>query len=108
METFTDKIIRTILDIPSGNVATYGQIAALAGNSRGARQVARVLHSMSAKHQLPWHRVVNAKGEIVVSDGIRQKELLEEEGVFVDAKMRVDLKKFRWAAEDIDMDWLNG
>lgn len=110
METFTEKIVRMIQAIPSGKVATYGQIAALAGNSRGARQVARVLHSMSEKYELPWHRVINAKGQIVISDGNLQKELLEQEGVAVDGKLRVDLKKYRWDAEvlEMDMDWING
>lgn len=110
METFTEKIVRMIQAIPSGKVATYGQIAALAGNSRGARQVARVLHSMSEKYELPWHRVINVKGQIVISDGNLQKELLEQEGVAVDGKLRVDLKKYRWDAEvlEMDMDWLNG
>ena len=82
METFTEKIINVLREIPEGRVASYGQIARLAGNPRSARQVARVLHSMSAKYQLPWHRVVNAKGEIVIKDGDRQKELLVEEGVW--------------------------
>ncbi len=94
MKTFTEKIINVLREIPEGRVASYGQIARLAGNPRSARQVARVLHSMSAKYQLPWHRVVNAKGEIVIKDGDRQKELLVEEGVSVDEKMRIDLGHF--------------
>ena len=108
MKTFTEKIINVLREIPEGRVASYGQIARLAGNPRSARQVARVLHSMSAKYQLPWHRVVNAKGEIVIKDGDRQKELLLEEGVLVDEKMRVDLGHFRWDGGDIDIDWLEG
>ncbi|MBS4210099.1 MGMT family protein [Bacillus sp. FJAT-50079] len=108
MESFTEKIIQTIRDIPIGKVATYGQIARLAGNPRAARQVARVLHSMSAKYELPWHRVINAKGEIVVSDGYRQKELLEKENISVNEKMRIQLEKFQWMPETIDNDWLEG
>ncbi|MEK3889162.1 MGMT family protein [Bacillus sp. FSL K6-3431] len=108
MKTFTEKIIQVIRGIPEGKVASYGQIARLAGNARGARQVARVLHSMSAKHQLPWHRVVNAKGDIVISDGGKQKVLLEKEGVVIDAKLRVDLERFQWTSEDQNMDWLEG
>ena len=57
--------------------------AACAGNPRAARQVARALHSMSEKHDLPWHRVVNAKGEIAVKEPSRQRDLLEKEGVVV-------------------------
>lgn len=108
MENFTEKVINVIRSIPEGRVATYGQIAKLAGNSRGARQVSRVLYSMSAKHQLPWHRVINAKGEIVVSDGDKQKELLEKEGVVVNARMRIDLGQYQWMGGDMDSDWLEG
>ena len=108
MKTFTEKIINVLREIPEGRVASYGQIARLAGNPRSARQVARVLHSMSAKYQLPWHRVVNAKGEIVIKDGDRQKELLLEEGVVVDEKLRVDLRQYRWDGGGIDIDWLEG
>ncbi|MBS4223962.1 MGMT family protein [Lederbergia citrea] len=108
METFTEKIIGVLQEIPEGSVATYGQVATLAGNRRGARQVARVLHSMSAKHGLPWHRVVNAKGEIVVGAADEQKKLLEQEGVAVNARMRVDLGRYQWMDGGMDMDWLEG
>ena len=68
MESFTERVIQLIQQIPAGNVMTYGQIAKLAGSPRGARQVVRILHSSSGKYQLPWHRVVNAKGEIGFQD----------------------------------------
>ncbi|MGR9048320.1 MGMT family protein [Halobacillus faecis] len=83
MQPFTQRIIQIIHSIPKGRVMSYGQIAACAGNPRAARQVARALHSMSEKHELPWHRVVNAKGEIAVKDPSRQRQLLEKEGVVV-------------------------
>ncbi|MBX0358043.1 MGMT family protein [Halobacillus sp. Nhm2S1] len=83
MQPFTQRIIQIILSIPKGRVMSYGQIAACAGNPRAARQVARALHSMSEKHELPWHRVVNAKGKIAVKDPLRQRQLLEKEGVVV-------------------------
>ena len=77
---------------------TYGQIAAHSGSPRGARQVARLLHSMSAKYGLPWHRVVNAAGVISIQDKehhLMQKELLQSEGVeFSGAK--IDLRRFRF------------
>nr|WP_241657196.1 MGMT family protein [Halobacillus salinus] len=63
---------------------TYGQIARLAGNPRAARQVARALHSMSAKHDLPWHRVINAQGKVAIRDeeGYEiQRMSLESEGI---------------------------
>ncbi|MEC3884458.1 methylated-DNA--[protein]-cysteine S-methyltransferase [Halobacillus litoralis] len=83
MQPFTERILQIIHSIPKGRVMSYGQIAACAGNPRAARQVARALHSMSEKHDLPWHRVVNAKGQIAVKDPSRQRELLENEGVIV-------------------------
>jgi len=76
---------------------TYGQIARLAGSPRGARQVVRILHAMSARHGLPWHRVVNARGEIAIPDAAgkaMQTELLRREGVAVDEDGRVDLAAY--------------
>lgn len=79
---------------------TYGQVAAAAGSPRGARQVVRILHSMSEKYQLPWHRVINIKGEISLTDG-NQQELLEMEGVhFKNGK--VDLTVYRWFPPDAE------
>ena len=78
---------------------TYGQVAGEAGNARGARQVARILRSMSRAHQLPWHRIVNAKGEIALKDeeaGQTQKELLEYEGVKIGSNGKIDLERFRY------------
>lgn len=109
MDDFTEKVIDVILQIPSGRVASYGQIATIAGNHRGARQVGRLLHSMSAKYKLPWHRIVNAKGEIVVFKADRQRQLLELEGVEVDGRGRVDMNKFRWEGPAGEgMDWILG
>ncbi|WP_214845385.1 MULTISPECIES: MGMT family protein [unclassified Exiguobacterium] len=79
MTPFTQDVVALIRAIPAGRVATYGQIARLAGNPRAARQVVRILHSMSQAERLPWHRVVNAKGEI--SQGIEQQLALEAEGI---------------------------
>jgi len=79
---FTAQVIAIIRTIPPGKVMTYGQIAALAGSPRGARQVARILHSMSKKYRLPWHRVISSKGEISLKDD-EQKMFLQMEGVEV-------------------------
>ncbi len=77
-------------------VATYGGIARAAGNSRGARQVVRILHSCSEKLGLPWHRVVNSKGRISLSGdgGALQKALLSAEGISFDPGDRIDIGKF--------------
>lgn len=99
MQAFTVKAIELIAQIPKGKVMTYGQIAACAGSPRGARQVARLLHSMSRKHGLPWHRVINAQGKIVLQDEesrFAQLQLLQEEGVDVAQNGIVDLKRYRY------------
>ena len=96
---FEKRVKDAIKQIPEGKVATYGQIAAMAGNHRGARQVARVLHSSSQKDNLPWHRVINRKGEISLEPGNgfeEQKQRLQEEGVVFDKKNRVNLDHFLW------------
>ncbi|WP_080845979.1 MGMT family protein [Cytobacillus gottheilii] len=102
MLPFTEKVLEIIKEIPSGSVMTYGQIAAIAGSKRGARQVARILHSMSETYSLPWHRVVNAQGEIVLQDqeqANRQKELLEIEGVLIQKDQKIDLNHYKYTGE---------
>ncbi|MFD2749903.1 MGMT family protein [Virgibacillus siamensis] len=77
---------------------TYGQIAKCAGSPRGARQVSRILHSMSKKHQLPWHRVINAEGKITIRDEEMaqvQKMSLEAEGVVFLSNFQFDVNKYR-------------
>jgi len=100
-KTYTQRVVDVIKSVPRGKVATYGRLAAMAGNPRGARQVVRVLASLSAKEGLPWHRVINAKGTISLSGAgfDEQKALLEAEGVAVDGEGRVDLKKYEWRPE---------
>jgi len=96
---FTTKVIEAIRAIPRGKVSSYGRIAELAGNNRGARQVVRVLHICSEAEELPWYRVVNKQGRIAIDprDGYhRQKELLEAEGVVFDESERIDLDRFLW------------
>lgn len=95
--SFTERAVALIKQIPRGKVMTYGQIARLAGSPRGARQVVRVLHSMSKKHNLPWHRVINSKGEIGFKDEemhVVQKLSLEAEGILVSSEGRLDLKLY--------------
>jgi len=101
MNTFTRQIVDVIRAIPKGRVTSYGRVAALAGNPRAARQVSRILHTMSQKHELPWHRVVNASGRISLPKGRGyelQKALLESEGVFVSSSGAVDLSTYLWTA----------
>ncbi|MGI8313555.1 MGMT family protein [Halobacillus mangrovi] len=96
MKPFTEKTINIIMNIPEGKVMTYGQVARLAGSPRAARQVVRILHSMSQKYNLPWHRVVNAQGNIVIKDEASaeiQRMNLESEGVAV-INGKVSLKDY--------------
>ncbi|MBY3622452.1 MGMT family protein [Acinetobacter sp. CUI P1] len=103
MTPFTEQVIRIIQSIPEGKVMTYGGVARAAGSPRGARQVVRILHSMSRKHKLPWHRVINAKGMISLTEdesSSLQKLYLQDEGVIFDEKNVVDLQKYQYAPEE--------
>ncbi|QEN09224.1 MGMT family protein [Oceanispirochaeta crateris] len=98
MEDFSLRVCAIIRDIPQGRVCTYGRIAAMAGSSRGARQVSRLLYSSSRKRGLPWHRVVNAAGGISLGgeSGELQRALLESEGVGFSKDGKVILSSFLW------------
>ena len=97
MSTPNERIWLIIAAIPYGHVATYGQVAILAGLPNAARAVGRILSNLPTGTKLPWHRVVNARGEISLtgSQAIRQKKLLVQEGVTVTRK-RVSLAEFGW------------
>jgi methylated-DNA-protein-cysteine methyltransferase-like protein len=94
------RIWGVVARIPRGRVATYGQVAALAGLGGGARQVGYALAALPDDAEVPWQRVVNARGEVSARrdfDGApRQRALLEREGVVFDAGGRIDLERFRW------------
>ncbi|MEH7413764.1 MGMT family protein [Neobacillus drentensis] len=103
MTPFTENVIQIIRSIPEGKVMTYGQIAAYAGSPRAARQVVRVLHSMSRKYKLPWHRVINSQGKIALSDDESYHEQLfslESEGVEIGLNGVIDLVKYQFHPED--------
>lgn len=94
-----EKIYDVVKQIPRGNVATYGQVAALAGNRRWARVVGYALHVNPDPEHIPCHRVVNREGRL--SDAFafggvnRQQQLLEAEGVSVVGSF-VDLEVYQW------------
>ena len=94
------RIYDAVRRIPRGRVATYGGIAELAGLEGHARQVGYALHDLPSNSGVPWHRVINAKGEISLRTGgdshELQRMLLEAEGVELDLAGRIDLKRFRW------------
>ncbi len=90
-------MIEIIRGIPQGRVLTYGLVAAMAGNPRAARQVARILHSSSRKHGLPWHRVINSRGTISLPRGNgyeEQKEMLLSEGIVFRHDDTINLKEY--------------
>jgi methylated-DNA-protein-cysteine methyltransferase-like protein len=94
-------ICAVIRRIPKGWVATYGQVAAMAGLPRRARLVGRVLQRLDPAVDVPWHRVVNARGEVSYSlsrngGDVLQRRLLEKEGLRFDENNRLDLDRCRW------------
>src|SRR5262245_4873361 len=95
-----DAIYDVVVQIPRGRVATYGQIAELAGIPRQPRRVGYALSALPTDTRVPWHRVINARGEISLrsqkgSEPI-QMRLLKQEGVVFDRKGRIELDRFRW------------
>lgn len=96
-----EQVYRAVGQVPPGFVVTYGQVAAALGDARGARTVGWALRALPEGRDVPWHRVINARGRITTrgrgSDEIaRQRHLLKEEGVAFGPDGRVDLAAFRW------------
>ncbi len=94
------RIWQVVSLIPSGRVATYGEVARQAGLPGGARRVGRALKALPANTRIPWHRVINARGRISLPEGsatqYTQRERLEAEGVVLRANHSVDLRRFGW------------
>jgi methylated-DNA-protein-cysteine methyltransferase-like protein len=92
------SIYAAVRRIPKGRVASYGQVAAVAGLTNAARQVGYALHALPAGSAVPWHRVLNARGVISLRDhhALTQRMLLMREGVAFDAQARVDLTRYGW------------
>ena len=86
--------------IPRGRVATYGQVAELAGIPGQARRVGYALSALQENTAVPWHRVINAKGEISLRSHAgaekRQMQLLRREGIVFDKNKRIPLARFQW------------
>lgn len=97
-DSFQQRVWQIVASIPFGCVTTYGEIARLAGSPRAARQVGGVLRRLPQGSKLPWHRVINRKGEIsMVGDDLRrQRDALEAEGVEVSNDGKVSLADYRW------------
>ena len=98
--TVFEKIYEVVRSIPEGKVATYGQVALLAGNPRWARVVGYALHSNPSPGIIPCHRVVNREGRTAESfafgGGEVQRQILESEGIIFNADGSVDLTEYLW------------
>lgn len=95
-----DEVYIVVRLVPDGKVVTYGQVARLIGRPRNARQVGYALAALGEKHDVPWHRVINSKGEVSARSHPDyedyQRILLEEEGVEFGVNGRVSLKLYQW------------
>lgn len=98
-----EHIYELVRRIPKGQVATYGQIARLLGYPRHARQVGYALSSLDDDQSVPWHRVINSRGEISERSKPGYKEyqriLLEDEGITFDHHGRISLARFQWRSD---------
>lgn len=98
------RFLAVAREVPRGRVATYGQIASLAGLPRHARHVGFALRELPDDSDVPWHRILGASGEVSVrssSDSHEiQRKLLEAEGIRFDDRGRVNLEEFRWEPDD--------
>ncbi len=107
-ETRNRRIYSVIEDIPEGCVASYGQIAELAGVPRGARQVAYALRCLPQGHALPWFRIITASGKLAFaadSSAFRtQRDRLRDEGVRVE-NGKVNMREFRWQPDLDELLW---
>jgi len=100
-----ESIYSVVRRIPAGRVATYGQVAALAGFPGHARQVGYALNALDDDSDVPWHRVINAGGGISIRTGSAyheiQRALLDSEGVIFDEKGRVQLSDSGWKPQRV-------
>lgn len=103
--TVFEKIYNIVLKIPKGKVATYGQVATLAGNPRWARVVGYALHNNPAPGVIPCHRVVNREGKtaeaFVFGGGDVQKQMLADEGIVFNLDGTIDLNEYGWKTDII-------
>ena len=94
------RIWQVVHSIPAGRVATYGDVARLAGLPGAARRVGRSLRLLPPGSKIPWHRVINAAGRLSLPEDsvakYTQRERLEAEGVVFRARGRIDLGRYRW------------
>lgn len=102
---FRGRVRHVVAAIPVGSVATYGQIAHLAGAPRAARAVGNILRGLADPDVIPWQRVINAKGGISIrgdqARATRQRALLREEGVpFEPDRWTCDFEAYEWSPDE--------
>jgi methylated-DNA-protein-cysteine methyltransferase-like protein len=97
---FRDSVLKVVSLVPKGKLVSYGQVAAMAGRPRAARQVGWILHGLPEGAKIPWQRVINAKGYIPskgrVNEALEQMLLLRAEGIEVNDDCTLDLDRYRW------------
>lgn len=103
---FSDRVYWLVCQVPRGCVATYGQIATYAGSPRAARAVGNLMRRSLKQHrQVPWHRVINAKGGISSRGDTEraelQRRLLEQEGIEFDQSGLCELEAYRWQPREV-------
>ncbi|MFT7041849.1 MAG: methylated-DNA-protein-cysteine methyltransferase-like protein [Urechidicola sp.] len=96
LQEFRERVWQLVATIPSGRVATYGQIATLAGAPQQSRLVGRILSRLPTDTRLPWYRVINAQGKISNPNLDRQQQLLVQDGIEVKSQ-RVRLRTYQWS-----------
>lgn len=108
MYGFRESVFKIVKQIPEGKVATYGQIAALIGNVRAARQVGFALRALTIdEREIPWWRVVNREGVLSINRGemgiekVIQKDLLLDEGIHFESEYQINIKEYLWNPNDI-------
>jgi methylated-DNA-protein-cysteine methyltransferase-like protein len=103
MPSFFEQVQQVIHCIPPGKVATYGQIARILGMPHAARTVGWALRAVPEGSDVPWQRVVNARGTLSLDTygAAIQRALLEKEGIVFDEQGRIDLKVYGWAGPDL-------
>ena len=106
--SFDERVRNVVSLIPRSRLATYGQVADWIGAWGCARQVGWALRRLSVPSEVPWQRVVNAKGRISMSlsragSDLMQRQLLIEEGIPVDEEGRLPLKRFLWTPDPEDL-----
>jgi len=98
--SYYQEVYAIVCEVPLGKVTTYGQVASLSSRPKAARQVGYALAALPEYHDVPWQRVVNARGEISARSKSGyddyQRALLEEEGVEFGLHGRINLKQYLW------------